>query len=86
MSGVYVAAGLALFIGGLVLVLMKAAARGGRMEEAAQNVADKAKAAADLARQDQQAIGRMADADAASVGQPADRVRDRLRKRPPTTR
>ncbi len=87
MQGQLIAAGIILAVIGLmVFALTRAAKRGGEMEERAETEARRAVATEAAVETDRKATERMADAQAASVSEPADRVRERLRRRPPTTR
>lgn len=74
----------------VIAVLLWAVIRGGKREGAAEARAearDQTIAAVQKAADaDRQTLGRMADADAASVSDTADLARERMRKRPPATR
>lgn len=70
----------------MIWALARSAARGGQMEERAEQAEAAARATANAAQADRKAHERMADAEAASVGEPADRIRERMRARDPKTR
>lgn len=87
MWGQLIAAGIVLAVVVLmILAITRAAKRGGEMEERAEAEARRAEATAHAADDDRKAHERMADAQAASVGEPVSSVRDRMRKRPASTR
>jgi biopolymer transport protein ExbB/TolQ len=70
----------------LIWAIMRAAARGGQMEERAEQAEDTARAVQRDAESDRQATERMADVQAASVGEPVQSARERMRARPRDTR
>ena len=89
MSGGAVLGLLAVVFGTIALLawfLARKATRAGEMEAEAVAEARRAEATAAAAESDRKAIERMADAQAASVGEPADRIRKRMHKRPANTR
>ena len=89
MTGLQTLAAMGTLVAAIGLVLwaaLRASSRAGEMEERAVAEARRAEAEAAKAESDRQAHERMANAKAASVGEPADRIRERLRKRPASTR
>lgn len=74
----------------LIAVVVGMAIRRAKREGAAEANAEAAEAQIEAMRQSEDVkdatLARMADADAASVSQPADRIRERMRKRPTDTR
>jgi biopolymer transport protein ExbB/TolQ len=80
------AGGILAVLGLMILALMRAARRGGQMEERAVAEARRAESEARAADSDRKAQERMADADARSVSDTAAAARERMRKRDPGTR
>ena len=89
MNGLQALAAMGVLIAAVALVLwaaLRASSRAGAMEERAVAEARQAEAIAASAESDRKAHERMANAKAASVGEPAQSVRERMRKRDPGTR
>lgn len=70
----------------MIRALARASARGGQMEERAEQAEATTQATARAAESERKAHERMADVEAASVGEPADRIRERMRARDPKTK
>lgn len=70
----------------IVWAALRASSRAGAAEERAEQAEAMARAVDGAAEVDRKAHERMADAQAASVGEPVSSARERMRKRDPKTR
>jgi ABC-type bacteriocin/lantibiotic exporter with double-glycine peptidase domain len=86
MTALYLMAASVALIAGLVWSAVRRSKRQGAAEANAEAEKRQMEAIKQSETIKDATLARMADADAASVSQPADRIRERMRKRPANTR
>jgi hypothetical protein len=86
MEALYAMGAVCLVIGGLLWSALRASGRAAAAEAHEEDVKRRLDELKQSEIRKDETLARMAEADAASGSEPADRIRDRMRKRPTNTR